>query len=373
MKISPLSVLAVLFVAFGVGFAQTSVSVAYEYAPISFPGARVTNVAGINNSNVIVGFYYDSQDMVHGFTYKSGKYAAVNFPGATETQVLGINDGGDLVGMYQLPGNLNFHGFLRHGNAFAPIDDPSAGFGTMAFGINNAGTIVGNYDNAHGFVYQNGKFRTLDAPQLAGESAQTQLNGISNLGWIVGQVFTGGIWRGFWIENSKLHYLQPAGQTDNEATGINGRSDIVGCHDSQAGFVSFLAGDYPSAKAAYPPEQTMISCAVAINYARAIVGNYSTSSDSNGFLAAPALTLQVSNPPTTYFSTSTIHVVASASGNNAVTQMQVWVNGKKVYQVNAASLNANVAVPAGKNERFVVQAVDSKGVVAKIVKTITVE
>jgi hypothetical protein len=363
----------VLFVAFGVAFAQTSVSVAYEYAPISFPGARVTNVAGINNSNVIVGFYYDSQDMVHGFTYKAGKYTAVNFPGATETQVLGINDGGDIVGMYQLPGNLNFHGFLRHGAEFASIDDPSAAFGTIAFSINNAGTIVGNYDNGDGFVYQNGKFRTLDAPQLAGEPAQTQLNGISNLGWIVGQVYTGGIWRGFWVENGKLHYLEPAGQTDSEATGINGHSDIVGCHDSRAGFVSFLAGNYPSASAAYPPEQSIVSCAVGINYARAIVGNYSTSSDSNGFLAVPALTLQVSNPPTTYFSTGSIHVVASASGNNAVRQMQVWVNGKKVYQVSGASLNANVAVPAGKNERFVVQAVDSKGVIAKVVKTITVE
>lgn len=373
MKISPLSILAVLFVACGAGFAQTSVSIAYEYAPISYPGARVTNVAGINNSNVIVGFYYDSQDAVHGFSYKAGKYAAVNFPGATETQVLGINDGGDLVGMYQLPGNLNFHGFLRHGNNFVSLDDPSAGFGTMAFAINNAGTIVGNYDNAHGFVYQNGKFRTLDAPQLAGEPAQTQLNGISNLGWIVGQVYTGGIWRGFWVENGKLHYVESANQADSEAKGINGHSDIVGCHDSRAGFVSFLVGNYPSSLGTYPSQQPVVSCAVAINYARAVVGNYSTSSDSNGFLAAPALTLQVSNPPTTYFSTGAVHVVASASGNNAVSQMQVWINGKKVYCVGGASLNANVAVPAGKNERFVVQAIDSKGVVAKVVKTITVE
>jgi hypothetical protein len=372
MTIRPLSVLALVFVAFAAS-AQTSVSIAYDYAPISFPRARVTNVAGINNSNEIVGYYYDSQDMVHGFTYKAGKYTAVNYPGATETQVLGINDNGDVVGMYQVSGNLNFHGFLRHGSDFAPINDPSATFGTMAFGVNNTGTIVGSYDNAHGFVYQKGEFRTLDAPQLAGEPPQTQLNGINNLGWIVGQVFTGGIWRGFWIENGKVHYVEPAGKTDSEATGINGQSDIVGCHDSQAGFVSFHAGDYPGSMGIYPPEEQVVSCVAAINYARAVVGNYSTLNNSNGFLAVPALTLQISSPATTSFVTGPAHVIASASGNNAISQIQVWVNGKEIYSVRGATLNANIKLPTGTNERFVVQAVDTKGVIAKMVKTITVQ
>jgi uncharacterized membrane protein len=238
--------------------------------------------------------------------------------------------------------------------------------------INSAGTIVGSYDNAHGFVYQNGKFRTLDAPQLEGEPAQTQLNGISNLGWIVGQVFTGGIWRGFWVENGKLHYVEPAGQTDSEATGINGRSDIVGCHDSRAGFVSFLAGNYPGNMGTYPPEQAVVSCAVAINYARAMVGNYSSMNNSNGFLAVPALTLEVSNPLNTSFVTGPAHVVATASGNNPISQIQVWVNGKEIYYVPGATLNASIKLPTGTDERFVVQAVDSKGVIAKTVKTITV-
>ena len=56
---------------------QTNVSVTYNYAPLSYPGAPVTNVNGINNSNVIVGSYYDSQYFVHGFIYRAGKYTAV--------------------------------------------------------------------------------------------------------------------------------------------------------------------------------------------------------------------------------------------------------------------------------------------------------
>src|SRR5947209_13579427 len=104
---------------------QTNVSVTYNYAPLSYPGAPVTNVNGINNSNVIVGSYYDSQYFVHGFIYRAGNYTAINFPGASMTQVLGVNDNGDIVGTYQTSGNLNFHGFLRRNGTFTKINDPS--------------------------------------------------------------------------------------------------------------------------------------------------------------------------------------------------------------------------------------------------------
>jgi uncharacterized membrane protein len=290
MPTRSLSLLVSLFAVLALAaFTQTSTSVTYKYAYIVFPGARVTTASGINNQNVIVGSYYDSQYVVHGFIYRAGKYTAVNFPGATETEVLGINDNNDIVGMYQVSGALNFHGFVRHKGSFKKIDDPSAKFGTMTFGINKAGTIVGSYDNAHGFVYENGVFRTVNAPQLPGEPHQTQLNGINDQGWIAGQVFTGGIWRGFWLANGKFNFMEPPGSTDSELTGLNSRGDVVGCHDSQAGFVSFAVGTYSSSAAGFPREQSLVSCASAINYSRVIVGSYSTVKNSNGFLAVPVL------------------------------------------------------------------------------------
>lgn len=343
---------------------QTTVSVTYNYASISFPGAPVTNLNGINNSNVIVGYYYDSQYFVHGFVYQAGKYTAVNFPGASMTEVLGINDNSDIVGMYQTSGTLNFHGFLRHNGVFTKINDPSARIGTMAYGINNAGTIVGTYDNQQGFVYQNGAYRTVDAPQLSGETHQTQLNGINNAGVIVGQVFTGGIWRGFWISNNQIRYVESAGSTDSQANGINGRGDIAGCHDIQSGFVSFLA----TSAAKYPAQQTVVSCAAAINYARATVGTYSSLNKSYGFLAAPALTLEVSQAT----QSNVVHLTAAASGINPVTQMQVWLNGKEIYHSAGQTLNTNLALPAGSSEKVAVQAIDSKGLTAKVTNSLTV-
>jgi uncharacterized membrane protein len=344
---------------------QTSVSVTYDYAPLKFPNAPVTNVAGINNSNVIVGSYYDSQYFVHGFIYRAGKYTAVNFPGATMTEVLGINDNSDIVGTYQTAGTLNFHGFLRHNGVFTKINDPSAKIGTMTYGINNSGTIVGTFDNEQGFVYQNGTYRTLNAPQLAGEPHQTQLNGISNLGVIVGQVFTSGIWRGFWIATNQIHYVEAAGSVDSQANGINGHGDIAGCHDIQSGFVSFLA----TSVGKYSAQQTVVSCAASINYSRAVVGTYSTLNKSYGFLGVPELTLQVSR--STLLGT-VVHLTAAASGINPVSQIQIWLNGKEIYHVAGQTLDTSLNLPAGSTDRLVVQAIDSKGVAAKVVNTIAV-
>lgn len=347
---------------------QTTVSVTYNYAPISFPGAPVTNVNGINNSNVIVGSYYDSQYFVHGFIYRAGKYTAVNFPGATMTEVLGINDNSDIVGTYQTSGTLNFHGFLRHNGVFTKINDPAANIGTMAYGINNAGTIVGTFDNEQGFIYQNGAYRTLNAPQLSGEPHQTQLNGISNPGVIVGQVFTGGIWRGFWITNNQIRYVEAAGSVDSQANGINGHGDIAGCHDIQSGFVSFLA----TSAGKYSAQQSVVSCAAAINYARAVVGTYSTLSKSYGFLGVPELTLQVSRSTQTSQLGIIVHLAAAASGINPVSQMQVWLNGKEIYHVAGQTLNTSLNLPAGSTDKLVVQAIDSKGLAAKVSNTIAV-
>ena len=89
-------------------------------------------------------------------------------------------------------------------------------------------------------------------------------------------------------------------------------------------------------------------------------------------MAAPVLTLNVTSPANHVKVSNPVHVVANASGVNPISQMQVWANFKEVYHVSGGSLNTYLNLPAGSNERFVVQAIDSKGVIAKVVESITV-
>lgn len=355
--------------------AQTSTAVTYRYAAINYPGANANSTVayGINNNNVIVGAYFtDASGTTHGFEYANGKYSTIDFPGASLTVATAISDSGDVIGDYQLAGSGDYHGFLRHAGTFTTIDYPG-GSSTMLAGINKAGTIVGNGSN-YGFVYSNGTFTNYNAPSRAGLPTYfTTLNGINNPGIFVGQAQSGDYFQGVWVNGNETDFLEPANYfSNNSVNGINGRSDVVGCLNSGA-YVAFAVETPEGAESTEPfPRLQPLSnpylagwCPNSINYARVIVGG--------GYTAVPVLTLNVTSPKNNSTDLNPVHVAATASGVNPISQMQVWVNSKEVYHVSGGSLNANITLPVGNNERFVVQAVDSKGTVAKVVDSITVK
>jgi uncharacterized membrane protein len=345
----------------------------YNYAKLNFPGASSTSPAWINNNNEVVGTYLDSANVTHGFKWQSGTFTKIDFPGATSTIPSGVNDNGIIVGTYILSSNAT-HGFKLQNGAFTTIDYPGFVGASGAIGINNSGTIVGNYGNSQGYILSNGTFKTLDAPQLnSGEALDTELTGITNLGWITGRVFTGDFWRGFWYVNGEFDFLEKPYSLDNTVSGANGHGDIVGQAASSC-FISFSvesneteSGEkFPSLATLNPPGGF---CPNSINYSRVIVGP--------SYLGTPAstsaLAVKVTSPTNNSTDSNPVHIAATASGPNPISQIQVWVNYKEIFHVSGASLNANVTLPVGNNERFVVQALDSTGATAKVVETITVK
>src|SRR6516162_887082 len=112
-----------------------------------------------------------------------GNFATLAEPSGT-TIAFGINDAGQIVGEFE-DANGHGHGFLYSGGAFTNFDFPSA-TDTFAFGINNAGQIVGQYVDAsghgHGFLYSGGTFTTLDDPL---GTVSTSAQGINDAGQIV--------------------------------------------------------------------------------------------------------------------------------------------------------------------------------------------
>ncbi len=72
----------------------------------------------------------------------------------------------------------------------------------------------------------------------------------------------------------------------------------------------------------------------------------------------------VCTPATNSLVQSPVHVIAGSTDTNAVTAMQVYVDGKLTYQVNTSTLDTFVTLPVG-NHRITVQGWDSTGATFK--------
>lgn len=172
-----------------------------DYIPFErTPDGTITNVTmggstlndliqGINNKNVFTGDYINSNQVI-GYTGSNAQYTnSFTLNGITNTGYAGrgINDKGDIVGWYYDSKGVQ-HGFLLRGKAAMTIDYPSkAAVSTVLEGINNRGQITGQWTDAltdiHGFIYYSNlkTFRTIKIP---GARAFIQPWGINSKGLI---------------------------------------------------------------------------------------------------------------------------------------------------------------------------------------------
>jgi probable HAF family extracellular repeat protein len=153
---------------------------------INVPGATFTAAWGINNSDLIVGFYLtvvSGQTQKHGFLFDGIAFTTISFPGSNRTEALGINDTGQIVGTYE--DGTTAHGFLYDAGLFTTIDFPGAPL-TNLFAINDLGQLAGAYDNAastlrHSFVGSSGHLMPLISPPTYSNAL-----GINDAGQVVG-------------------------------------------------------------------------------------------------------------------------------------------------------------------------------------------
>jgi probable HAF family extracellular repeat protein len=181
-------------------------------------------------------FLSEAQARTYNYTY-------FDVPGANATMAYGINNAGTIVGFYYQNG---YHGFVKTaGGSYTPIDVPGA-TDTFIYGINANGRIVGGYGNpqvytsGHGFIYDNGTYTyPFDVLPV---SFGTYPAGINLAGQIVGQYSEDGTIpgiRGFlWSGGSFTTLGAPA---VIEPRGINDAGWIVGTYgdanESNRGFI----------------------------------------------------------------------------------------------------------------------------------------
>lgn len=131
------------------------------------PSAVSAHATGINDSNVIVGYFTDASG-IHGFINAGSSYTTLNAPGATATYAYGINKQGQVVGYY-IDAQGVTHGFVEYLGVFTTIDVPDA-IATYGLGINEQGEIVGSYFDGtavHGFISRGGIIEVVDYPDAS--------------------------------------------------------------------------------------------------------------------------------------------------------------------------------------------------------------
>jgi len=126
---------------------------------------------------------------------------------------------------------VNQHGFLLSDGFYTTLDDPLATGGTQAFGINDAGQIVGTYETAtgtHSFLFSGGVFTAIDDPAV---NSHTRAHGINNNGQIVGTLSDGTGDHGY-LETTFPNPPPPAGTTpDMILRGANESPAVAGYYE----------------------------------------------------------------------------------------------------------------------------------------------
>jgi hypothetical protein len=121
-----------------------------------------------------------------------GVYTSIDYPGAMMTVGRGINPEGEIAGWY-FAADGSQHGYILQNGVFRTIDFPGASATTTDGGPNPKGDVVGNYADSnsvnHGYLLSRGVFTTIDFPGAAFTQVARYVNDRGDIvGWYVDPV-----------------------------------------------------------------------------------------------------------------------------------------------------------------------------------------
>jgi hypothetical protein len=168
-----------------------------RFRSVSFPAADkarppVNQLLGVNNNDIAVGFYADAKGFDHGYRYDiaTKTFAVVAVAGASSVVAAAISNSGGVAGFFTNPAGVT-EGFVQRPSGRTSVLDFPRATMTRALGVNDSGEVVGDYQlgsgaaaRIHGFTWtQRRGFTTVDDPHGA---VDTTINGLNNAGDLVG-------------------------------------------------------------------------------------------------------------------------------------------------------------------------------------------
>jgi probable HAF family extracellular repeat protein len=272
-----------------------------QFTEITVPGGITPSVFAINNQGTTVGncCLPDSPTTIFGWIDRQGVFTDVVIPGAGSDpnpffglnwlgELNSINDAGTDVGSYT-DAHSRSHNFLRSPTGeITLLPDPTSYDTCQLEGINDAGVLVG-YAAAsldavttgvglHGLLWHHGKYAQIDYPGALG----TYCSAINDEGQIVGwYVDASQDTHGFLLDGDRFRPFDVPDAVSTSPFGINNQGQIVGRYvdasQAQHGFL-LSHGVYTTVDF---PGQTGNEL-YGINGHGEMVGNYNY--ESNAFL-----------------------------------------------------------------------------------------
>ncbi|MDQ2900625.1 MAG: DUF3466 family protein [Acidobacteriota bacterium] len=270
------------------GSASRCLAGTFSYTNITVPGSIFTEAIGVS-ANEIVGDYYSSDRIVHGFTLGASGFQKIDYPGASLTEPFDVNDAGVIVGYAHAASTF---AFIRMGADFEAYSVPGSLI-TQAYGLNANGDIVGHYlakdGSGHGFKLSGGSLTTIDYPG----AQDTDAFDINDGGQVVG-TYVGKTGRhGFLFDGTRFTTADFPQSTDTQLAGINNKGQVVGSYLAPSGMTYglFLNGGPSGTFSTLSVPGSIFTTALGVNDSGAVVGYYTDSSGTDfvtsGFLAAP--------------------------------------------------------------------------------------
>jgi hypothetical protein len=258
---------------------------------------------GINNSNVIAGYYgsgapgHPNKGYVVNPPYAQSNFVKENFPGSVQTQVTGLDNIGISVGFWVDASGNNF-GFVDNNGTFTTVGHPGSSNSTpqvdQLLGVNDSETAVGFYTNSAGnnasytYKIQTQKFHDVKVP---GSSSVTA-TAINNNGDVAGfDTNSGGNTVAFLQEGAGVPItLSFPGATATQAFGVNDGDEVVGAYTdtggASQGFVWVPGFGFETVDDPFGVGTTLIN---GVNDHGLLVGFYTAGNgNTRGMLATPS-------------------------------------------------------------------------------------
>jgi len=223
-----------------IAFTLTTSGQTYTITDLGLPGANASFATGINAAGQVSGYSATGTNTSRAWRYTPGTGVVdLGSFGGAENRAMSINDAGQVTG-YSMDTNGAAHGFLFSGGALGDIGGFGSGADVFPQHINNAGKVVGfsfvtNDDRPFSYTAPN-NFSNLGTIPNALPPATAAAYGVNDAGRIVGiGTGAGGFNRAFRsTTNGVLEELGTLGGDESWAYAINNSNQIAG----SASFVS---------------------------------------------------------------------------------------------------------------------------------------